>query len=120
MCARATRAPARRVEDPEAKGAAGGGGRVEFAGAGPRFAERLAQAVFGGQVVLSEPAWAAIQDQLPGNAQARARGPDGPGGPLEPAARRRPREPVLLAEPISGRGGQPAGHGAAGLEPVEC
>jgi len=59
------------VEDPEAKGAAGGGGRVEFAGAGPRFAERLAQAVFGGQVVLSEPAWAAIQDQLPGNAQVQ-------------------------------------------------
>ncbi len=78
-CSRATRAPARRVEDPEAKGAAGGGGRVEFAGAGPRFAERLAQAVFGGQVVLSEPAWAAIQDQLPGNAQAR------PAAPTEPA-----------------------------------
>ena len=54
------------------KGEEAGGSAVEFGGAGPRFTERLAEAVFGGQVVLSEPAWAAIQDQLPGNAQALA------------------------------------------------
>ena len=53
------------------KGEEAGGCAVEFGGAGPRFTERLAEAVYGGQVVLSEPAWAAIQDQLPGNAQAR-------------------------------------------------
>lgn len=61
------------MEDPEVKGEEAGGSVVEFGGAGPRFTERLAEAVYGGQVVLSEPAWAAIQDQLPGNAQAHPR-----------------------------------------------
>lgn len=56
----------------EAKGEVASGCAVDFIGAGPRFAERLAEAVYGGQVVLSEPAWAAIQDQLPGNAQVRS------------------------------------------------
>ena len=62
----------RRAEDLEAKGEVASGCAVDFIGAGPRFAERLAEAVYGGQVVLSEPAWAAIQDQLPGNAQVRS------------------------------------------------
>lgn len=39
-------------------------------GGGEQFTERLAEAVYGGQVVLSETTWSAIQDQLPGQSQA--------------------------------------------------
>jgi hypothetical protein len=38
-------------------------------GSGEAFAERLAEVVYGGQVVLSETSWSAIQDQLPGQSQ---------------------------------------------------
>jgi hypothetical protein len=35
------------------------------------FAGRLVDVIYGGQVVLSETSWSAIQDQLPGHSQAR-------------------------------------------------
>lgn len=33
------------------------------------FVRRLSQAAHGGQVVLSGPSWASVQDQLPGLSQ---------------------------------------------------
>ena len=56
-------------EDPASKKG------VDFAhmgldGGGEVFTERLADAVYGGQVVLSETTWSAIQDHIPGQPQA--------------------------------------------------
>lgn len=42
-------------------------------GSGEIFTERLADVVCGGQVVLSETTWSAIQDQIPGQSQASTR-----------------------------------------------
>lgn len=42
-------------------------------GSGELFTERLADVVCGGQVVLSETTWSAIQDQIPGQSQASIR-----------------------------------------------
>lgn len=43
---------------------------VVYSGEGERFARRLSKVIHGGQVVLSETAWASIQDQIPGQSQA--------------------------------------------------
>ena len=45
---------------------------VSYEGSGEALAEDLADSVAGGQVVLSEAAWRAVQDHIPGQAQARA------------------------------------------------
>ncbi|DBA77690.1 TPA: hypothetical protein ACH3X2_008392 [Trebouxia sp. C0005] len=42
---------------------------VVYQGEGERFARRLSKVIHGGQVVLSETAWASIQDQIPGQSQ---------------------------------------------------
>lgn len=42
---------------------------VHFFGSGVDFTHALAKAAHGGQVVLSESAWASSQDQLPGSSQ---------------------------------------------------
>ena len=55
------------------KGDAGGWEpEVSYEGSGEALAEDLADMVAGGQVVLSEAAWRAVQDAIPGQAQARA------------------------------------------------
>jgi class 3 adenylate cyclase len=45
---------------------------VTYEGSGEALAEDLADLVHGGQVVLSESAWRAVQDHIPGQAQVRA------------------------------------------------
>ena len=42
---------------------------VVYQGEGEKFARRLSKVIHGGQVVLSETAWASIQDQIPGQSQ---------------------------------------------------
>ena len=42
---------------------------TRYSGNGVAFVQLLARATHGGQVVLSEPAWASVQDQLPGSSQ---------------------------------------------------
>ena len=42
---------------------------VVYRGDGEKFARRLSKVIHGGQVVLSEIAWASIQDQIPGQSQ---------------------------------------------------
>lgn len=42
---------------------------VVYKGEGEKFARRLSKVIHGGQVVLSEIAWASIQDQIPGQSQ---------------------------------------------------
>lgn len=42
---------------------------VVYRGEGEKFARRLSKVIHGGQVVLSETAWASIQDQIPGQSQ---------------------------------------------------
>ncbi len=56
-------------EDPASKKGAEFAG-VGLDGGGEVFTERLADAVCGGQVVLSETTWSAIQDHIPGQPQA--------------------------------------------------
>lgn len=52
------------------KGDAGGWDpEVTYEGSGESLAEDLAELVAGGQVVLSEAAWRAVQDHIPGQAQ---------------------------------------------------
>lgn len=43
---------------------------LHYFGGGVEFVQALGRSAHGGQVVLSESAWAAIQDQLPGSCQA--------------------------------------------------
>ena len=45
---------------------------VVYQGEGEKFARRLSKVIHGGQVVLSETAWASIQDQIPGQSQVGA------------------------------------------------
>ena len=42
---------------------------VHYFGTGVELVQALGRAAHGGQVVLSESAWASIQDQLPGSSQ---------------------------------------------------
>lgn len=42
---------------------------VVYQGDGEKFTRRLSKVIHGGQVVLSEIAWASIQDQIPGQSQ---------------------------------------------------
>ena len=44
---------------------------VVYQGEGEKFARRLSKVIHGGQVVLSETAWASIQDQIPGQSQVQ-------------------------------------------------
>ena len=44
---------------------------VDYSGRGERLARVVADIIQGGQVVLTEAAWAHVQDQLPGQAQVR-------------------------------------------------
>ena len=46
---------------------------VHYTGVGVDFTQRLAEAAHGGQVVLSESAWASVQDQLPGSSQVNTK-----------------------------------------------
>lgn len=58
---------------PRVEAGVGGKGRDAESlddGSEEAFAERLAEVAYGGQVVLSETSWSAIQDQLPGQSQA--------------------------------------------------
>lgn len=45
---------------------------VDYSGRGERLARVVADIIQGGQVVLTEAAWAHVQDQLPGQAQVRS------------------------------------------------
>ena len=45
---------------------------VDYFGRGERLARVVADIIQGGQVVLTEAAWAHVQDQLPGQAQVRS------------------------------------------------
>lgn len=42
---------------------------VDYSGGGERFARSIAALTRGGQVVLTEPSWVAVQDHLPGQSQ---------------------------------------------------
>lgn len=42
---------------------------VEYSGPGETFVRHIANATYGGQVVLTEPAWTTVQDHIPGQAQ---------------------------------------------------
>jgi hypothetical protein len=44
---------------------------VEYSGPGETFVRHIANATYGGQVALTEPAWTTVQDHIPGQAQAR-------------------------------------------------
>ena len=57
---------------------------VVYQGEGEKFARRLSKVIHGGQVVLSETAWASIQDQIPGQSQASPSPCKGKGGPFSP------------------------------------
>ncbi|KAK9829405.1 hypothetical protein WJX72_005653 [[Myrmecia] bisecta] len=43
---------------------------LDYTGPGEQLVKHLCNAIHGGQVVLSEPAWTSIQDQIPGQSQA--------------------------------------------------
>ena len=43
---------------------------VEYSGPGEAFVRHIANATYGGQVALTEPAWTTVQDHIPGQAQA--------------------------------------------------
>ena len=44
---------------------------VEYSGPGETFVRHIANATYGGQVALTEPAWTTVQDHIPGQAQVR-------------------------------------------------
>ena len=44
---------------------------VEYSGRGESFVRTIANLAYGGQVVLTEPAWVSVQDHIPGQAQVR-------------------------------------------------
>ncbi len=44
---------------------------VEYGGSGEAFVRTVANLAYGGQVVLTERAWVAVQDKIPGQAQVR-------------------------------------------------
>lgn len=44
---------------------------IHYFGVGVELAQALGRAAHGGQVLLSESAWASIQDQLPGSSQVK-------------------------------------------------
>ena len=47
---------------------------VEYGGSGEAFVRTVANLAYGGQVVLTERAWVAVQDKIPGQAQVGAFG----------------------------------------------
>jgi len=56
---------------------------MHYFGGGVEFTQALGRATHGGQVVLSESAWASIQDQLPGSSQVPLRSCLSPANPAQ-------------------------------------
>lgn len=54
---------------PQGDGLPNQGKWIHYGGSGQAFIKKLSKLVNGGQVVLSEPAWSAIQSRLPGQTQ---------------------------------------------------
>ena len=52
-------------------GPLGQGMEASYSGEGVKMIDSLANIAYGGQVVLSETAWASVQDRLPGSTQVR-------------------------------------------------
>ncbi|CAD7695706.1 unnamed protein product, partial [Ostreobium quekettii] len=61
----------KEYEEVQLSGAPGGeGGRVIYQGPGEDFTRRLCKIINGGQTVLSDQAWAVVQDKIPAKSQS--------------------------------------------------